>query len=102
MPRTEPKPRTFPTRIDLPAEKREALVAMLNQSLADIFDLFSQTKQAHWNVKGKDFYQLHELFDEIAAEAVRALLRRSTQPESSPMFSKIAPTLRPAGSTRSA
>jgi starvation-inducible DNA-binding protein len=70
MPKTAPKTRTFPTRIDLPAEAREALVAMLNASLADIFDLFSQTKQAHWNVKGKDFYQLHLLFDEIAAELI--------------------------------
>ncbi len=41
---------------------------MLNQTLADTFDLYSQVKQAHWNVKGKDFYQLHLLFDEIAEE----------------------------------
>ena len=60
--------RTFPTRIDLPDEVREAQVTLLNQSLADCFDLYSQTKQAHWNVKGKDFYQLHLLFDEIAEE----------------------------------
>jgi len=62
------KTRQFPTRIDLPAEKREALCEMLNAHLADTFDLMSQTKQAHWNVKGKDFYQLHLLFDEIAGE----------------------------------
>jgi starvation-inducible DNA-binding protein len=59
--------RTFRTRIDLPAEDRAALIEMLNQQLADTFDLFSQTKQAHWNVKGADFYQLHELYDELAA-----------------------------------
>ena len=41
---------------------------MLNQSLADTLDLYTQVKQAHWNVKGKDFYQLHLLFDEIAGE----------------------------------
>ncbi|MDB5352625.1 MAG: DNA-binding protein starvation-inducible [Planctomycetota bacterium] len=62
------KTRQFPTRIDLPAEKRERLCEMLNSHLADTFDLMSQTKQAHWNVKGKDFYQLHLLFDEIAEE----------------------------------
>ena len=28
----------------------------------------TQVKQAHWNVKGLDFYQLHELFDEMAGE----------------------------------
>jgi starvation-inducible DNA-binding protein len=42
------------------------MVELLNQQLADTLDLFSQTKQAHWNVKGKDFYQLHKLFDEHA------------------------------------
>ena len=58
----------FPSRIDIPQDKRERLIALLNQSLADTFDLYSQVKQAHWNVKGKDFYQLHLLFDEIAGE----------------------------------
>ncbi|WP_435009687.1 DNA starvation/stationary phase protection protein Dps [Tundrisphaera lichenicola] len=63
-----PKTRQFPTHIDLSAEKRIALIEMLNQHLADTFDLYSQTKQAHWNVKGKDFYQLHLLFDAAAGE----------------------------------
>jgi starvation-inducible DNA-binding protein len=57
----------FATRIDLPEDKREQLVELLNQQLADTLDLYTQTKQAHWNVKGSEFYQLHELFDEIAA-----------------------------------
>ena len=42
---------------------------MLNQHLADSADMWSQAKQAHWNVKGPDFWQLHELFDEVAGEA---------------------------------
>jgi len=29
-------------------------------------DLYSQTKQAHWNVRGRDFMQLHLLFDKVA------------------------------------
>jgi starvation-inducible DNA-binding protein len=44
------------------------LVALLNQHLADTFDLYGQAKQAHWNVKGPQFHQLHELFDELAEE----------------------------------
>src|SRR3954467_2888942 len=56
----------FPTRIDLTAEVRGAMVALLNQQLAGTFDLYSQTKQAHWNVKGAQFYALHELFDRLA------------------------------------
>jgi starvation-inducible DNA-binding protein len=62
------KVRQFRTQVNIPAERRTALIDLLNQSLANIFDLFSQTKQAHWNVKGEEFYQLHELFDEIAGE----------------------------------
>jgi starvation-inducible DNA-binding protein len=62
------KPRTFKTRNDLPPEVREQAVTLLNQQLADTFDLQSQTKQAHWNVKGMQFFQLHELFDKLAEE----------------------------------
>lgn len=58
--------RMYSTRHDLPREDREALVRLLNQRLADTLDLYSQTKMAHWNVKGRDFYQLHQLFDEVA------------------------------------
>ncbi len=56
----------FPTRNDLPEETRSKVCELLNQLLADSFDLYSQTKQAHWNVKGSDFIQLHKLFDELA------------------------------------
>ena len=58
----------FSTRNDLSREAREEVVDLLNQQLADTFDLYSQTKQAHWNVKGALFFQLHELFDKLAAE----------------------------------
>lgn len=63
---TKTKSPMFETRIDLEQEAREELVAILNQQVADAFALFSHTKQAHWNVKGMDFIQLHELFDELA------------------------------------
>ncbi len=59
---------TFPTKIQLPAGSRDKLVALLNQQLADTFDLYSQTKQAHWNVKGPHFMQLHLFFDSLAEE----------------------------------
>ncbi|MFC4450773.1 DNA starvation/stationary phase protection protein Dps [Halorussus aquaticus] len=60
------RPRTFRTAVGLPDETRRAVVGMLNQSLADTTDLMTQSKFAHWNVKGMNFYQLHLLFDEIA------------------------------------
>jgi starvation-inducible DNA-binding protein len=59
-------PRTFETAVGLPASTRDAMIALLNQHLADTSDLYSQTKQAHWNVKGLHFYPLHLLFDELA------------------------------------
>ncbi len=58
--------RTFETAVDLSASTRAEMIALLNQFLADTADLYSQTKQAHWNVKGIHFYPLHLLFDEIA------------------------------------
>ena len=60
----------FTTRIDIPEEAREQLVELLNARLADTFDLYSQVKQAHWNVKGSDFIQLHELYDLVAADVI--------------------------------
>ncbi len=56
----------FDSRNDIPHRTRETMMTLLNQQLADTFDLYSQTKQAHWNVKGLQFYQLHLLFDELA------------------------------------
>ncbi len=61
--------RTMQTHVGLPAETREQMCALLNRQLADTIDLYSQTKQAHWNVKGPQFYPLHQLFDQLA-EAV--------------------------------
>ncbi len=57
---------TFETNVDLPADTRVAMIELLNQELADTADVYSQTKQAHWNVKGISFYQLHLLFDQLA------------------------------------
>jgi starvation-inducible DNA-binding protein len=54
------------TRIDLSSTIRSRAIEILNARLADAIDLQLQTKQAHWNVKGPNFYGLHELFDKIA------------------------------------
>ena len=43
-------------------------VALLNNSLANLSDLYSQIKNAHWNVKGMEFYSLHTMFDLIAQD----------------------------------
>lgn len=59
-------PRMFDTRHGLDADTRRSMVVLLNQRLADAADLYSQTKQAHWNVKGPNFWQLHQRFDALA------------------------------------
>jgi len=64
---TATKTRTFATGVNLSESTREKIIAILNARLADTVDLKTQTKHAHWNVKGKQFYQLHLLFDTVAA-----------------------------------
>lgn len=61
-----------PTRNDLPKNKRQQSVDLLNPILAELLDLGLQAKQAHWNVKGPHFIALHELFDDIY-ESIEAL-----------------------------
>jgi starvation-inducible DNA-binding protein len=74
--------RTFETRIDIPEDTRGQVIELLNARLADTFDLYSQLKQAHWNVKGSDFYQLHLLYDQVAEDVfpyVDEIAERATQ-----------------------
>jgi starvation-inducible DNA-binding protein len=54
------------TKNDLSKQSRNKVIELLNARLADASDLKSQAKQAHWNVKGIHFFQLHELFDQVA------------------------------------
>ena len=60
----------FTTRNDLSSHLRETMITLLTQQLADTFDLYSQVKQAHWNVKGMPFMQLHLFFDELAEKLI--------------------------------
>ena len=56
----------LPSRVALPEEKREKMVKHLNTALAISIDLSLQVKQAHWNIKGPQFFARHELFDKLA------------------------------------
>jgi starvation-inducible DNA-binding protein len=81
MPATKIAAPTFATKIDVPEKDRQALIELVNARLADTSDLYSQIKQAHWNVKGSDFFQLHQLFDQLAGEVnpfVDELAERAT------------------------
>lgn len=54
----------------LSADMAAALRDTLNARLADAIAVGLQLKQAHWNVRGGTFQQLHELFDTTYAEVV--------------------------------
>ncbi|WP_436928022.1 DNA starvation/stationary phase protection protein Dps [Halosimplex amylolyticum] len=65
---TAPVGQLFPTRSYLPQDVRTTSISVLNQCLADLTAVNMQLKSAHWNVKGQEFYQLHELFEDLTEE----------------------------------
>ena len=74
--------RLYTTKNDLPEPARVEAIELLNQRLADCIDLQTQSKQAHWNVKGPSFIALHKLFDDVneaAAEYADLLAERVVQ-----------------------
>jgi starvation-inducible DNA-binding protein len=54
------------TKIDLTLKSRKACIELLQAALVDGISLYQELKQAHWNIKGRNFYQLHLLFDTLA------------------------------------
>ncbi|MES2308523.1 MAG: DNA starvation/stationary phase protection protein Dps [Verrucomicrobiota bacterium] len=54
------------TRNPLSSADRQEAVTLLNQNIAELFDLFTRVKQAHWNLQGISFISLHKIFDEFA------------------------------------
>jgi len=63
------KQKMVPTALDMATENRKKLAAILNQTLADMSDLKSHAKQAHWNLRGENFVSYHKLADKVADEA---------------------------------
>lgn len=59
---------SYTSRLDLSDHVRKEACALLQARLSDALDLEAQAKQAHWNVKGPYFLQLHELFDRLHGE----------------------------------
>jgi starvation-inducible DNA-binding protein len=49
-----------------PHIRKEGITILNNNTVADLFDLFARTKQAHWNVRGTTFIGLHKLLDEFS------------------------------------
>jgi len=58
------------TRNTLPPHIRKEAIGALNNTVAELFDLFARIKQAHWNVRGTAFIGLHKLLDEFAGKVM--------------------------------
>src|ERR1700730_9065266 len=56
------------SQIDIAHEIRRPSIALLQARLAMAIDLEAQLKHADWNVRGENFFQPHQLFDQIHGE----------------------------------
>ncbi len=52
------------TNIGLDEKDRSGSATILNHLLSDEFLLYTKTRNYHWNVTGRDFYELHKFFEE--------------------------------------
>ena len=64
-----PKGVVHKSRIDLSDNIRKQSIETLNQSLASLIDLQLRCKEAHWNIRGRNFIGIH-LFLDTVYEAV--------------------------------
>lgn len=51
------------TQIGITEANRLAVATTLSKLLADEFLLYTKTRNAHWNVEGKDFHSMHLFFE---------------------------------------
>lgn len=59
-----PEKKTFiQPNIGLEIDVRKPVIEILNASLANEAVLTQKTRSAHWNVSGKDFFELHILYE---------------------------------------
>jgi len=49
--------------IGIPEKDTEEIVTFLNTLLADEYALYTKTRNAHWNVNGPNFFELHKFFE---------------------------------------
>ena len=69
--------------IEISIENLKESATLLNTLLADEYLLYTKTRNAHWNIQGKNFIEMHKLFEsqndaidiiiDDTAERVRAL-----------------------------
>ncbi len=82
MAKSPATPGMLPTRNDVPSNAKQVSIQTLQACLNDTVDLYNATRQAHWNVKGPHFGELHKLFEQfytVLAEAGDELAERLVQ-----------------------
>ena len=52
------------TNIGISDDHRKSVASLLNMLLADEFLLYVKTRNAHWNITGPHFSELHRFFEE--------------------------------------
>lgn len=50
-------------KIEISDKNRQAVADLLNTLLADEYVLYTQTRNAHWNITGSNFIELHKFFE---------------------------------------
>jgi starvation-inducible DNA-binding protein len=56
--------------VGLDTTKAKALSTKLNQLLADYQVFYQNLRGLHWNIKGREFFELHLKFEELYNDAV--------------------------------
>lgn len=56
--------------VGIDQNKAKELASMLNQLLADYQLFYQNLRGFHWNIKGKEFFELHLKFEEFYNDAV--------------------------------
>ena len=78
----ETRMKNHPTQNNLKSNAKSVAIDLLNARVADCIDLALLTKQAHWNLKGRQFIGVHEMLDSFRTQVdayVDTMAERVTQ-----------------------